>query len=39
VRSSYLAIAKAEAKRVRVIDASGDQAAIRKAITRELAGL
>jgi dTMP kinase len=39
VRNSYLAIAKAEAKRVRVIDASGDQAAIRKAITRELAGL
>ena len=39
VRSSYLAIAKAEAKRVRVIDASGDQAAIRKAITHELAGL
>jgi dTMP kinase len=39
VRSTYLAIAKAEPKRVRVIDASGDQGAIRKAITRELAGL
>lgn len=39
VRNAYLAIAKAEPKRVRVVDASGDQAAIRKAITRELAGL
>ena len=39
VRNSYLAIAKAEPKRVRVIDASDDPAVIRKAITRELAGL
>jgi dTMP kinase len=39
VRNSYLAIAKAEPKRVRVIDASDDPAEIRKAITRELAGL
>ena len=39
VRGTYLAIAKAEPKRVRVIDASGDQGSIRKAITRELAGL
>lgn len=39
VRSSYLAIAKAEPKRVRVIDASEDPPAIRKAIARELAGL
>ena len=39
VRASYLAIAKAEPKRVRVIDASDDPAVIRKAITRELAGL
>ena len=39
VRNAYLAIAKAEPKRVRVIDASGDQAGIRSAIQRELAGL
>jgi len=39
VRNAYLAIAKAEPKRVRVIDASTDQASIRKAITRELEGL
>jgi len=39
VRSSYLALAKAEPQRVRVIDASGDQAGIRKAIQRELTGL
>ncbi|HUQ25635.1 MAG TPA: dTMP kinase [Burkholderiales bacterium] len=39
VRGSYLAIAKAEPKRVRVIDASEDPATIRKSITRELAGL
>lgn len=39
VRNSYLAIARAEPKRVRVIDASDDPAAIRKAIARELAGL
>jgi dTMP kinase len=39
VRGAYLAIAKAEPKRVRIIDASGDQGSIRKAITRELAGL
>lgn len=39
VRNAYLAIAKAEPKRVRVIDASEDPATIRQAITRELAGL
>ena len=39
VRSAYLAIAKAEPARARVIDASADIAQIRKAITRELAGL
>ena len=39
VRGTYLALAKAEPARVRVIDASGDQATIRKAIQRELAGL
>jgi dTMP kinase len=39
VRGAYLAIAKAEPARVRVIDASADIAQIRKAITRELAGL
>jgi dTMP kinase len=39
VRNAYLAIAKAEPKRARIVDASGDQAAVRKAITRELAGL
>ncbi len=39
VRNAYLAIAKAEPRRVRIIDASGDQGSIRKAITRELAGL
>jgi dTMP kinase len=39
VRSAYLAIAKAEPKRVRVIDASDDPAVIRKAIARELDGL
>jgi dTMP kinase len=39
VRGTYLALAKAEPQRVRVIDASGDQAGIRKAIQRELAGL
>ena len=39
VRASYLAIAKVEPKRVRIIDASGDQATIRKAIQRELEGL
>lgn len=38
VRGAYLALAKAETGRVRVIDASGDQATIRKAIQRELAG-
>ena len=39
VRNSYLAIAKAEPKRVRVIDASDDPAVIRKAIAHELEGL
>ena len=39
VRNAYLAIAKAEPARVRVIDASADIAQIRKAIKRELAGL
>jgi dTMP kinase len=39
VRNSYLAIAKAEPKRVRLIDASDDPAVIRKAIARELEGL
>ena len=39
VRNAYLALAKAEPARVRVIDASGDQASIRKAIQKELAGL
>ena len=39
VRNTYLAIAKAEPKRVRVIDASDDPAVIRKSIARELAGL
>jgi dTMP kinase len=39
VRSAYLTIAKAEPKRVRVIDASDDPAVIRKAIARELEGL
>ena len=36
VRNAYLARAKAEPDRVRVIDASGDPAQIRKAIEREL---
>ena len=39
VRGAYLALAKAEPGRVRVIDASGDQGSIRKAIQKELAGL
>jgi dTMP kinase len=39
VRAAYLAIAKAEPKRVRIIDASGDPATIRKAVQRELEGL
>ncbi|HEV7477277.1 MAG TPA: dTMP kinase [Burkholderiales bacterium] len=39
VRNAYLAIAKAEPKRVRLIDASSDPAVIRQAISRELAGL
>jgi len=39
VRNAYLAIAKAEPRRVRLIDASEDPAAIRQTITRELAGL
>ena len=39
VRGAYLALAKAEPARVRVIDASGDQGTIRKAIQRELVGL
>lgn len=36
VRNAFLARAKAEPGRVRVIDASGDQAQIRKAIAEEL---
>ena len=39
VRDAYLAIARAEPRRVRLIDASGEPAAIRKAIARELEGL
>ena len=39
VRGAYLAIAKAEPGRVRIIDASGEMPAIRQAIARELAGL
>ena len=39
VRGAYLAGAKAEPARIRVIDASVDLAAIRKAIAQELAGL
>ena len=37
VRSAYLARAKAEPDRIRVIDASGDQAAVRKALAQHLA--
>ncbi len=37
VRAAYLAIAKAQPQRVRIIDASLDQAAVRKALERELA--
>ena len=37
VRSAYLARAKAEPDRIRVIDASGDQAAVRKALGQHLA--
>ncbi len=36
VRGAYMALAKAEPARVRLIDASGDFAAIRKAIGKEL---
>ena len=36
VRKAYLARAKAEPDRIRTIDASGDQAAIRKALERHL---
>ena len=36
VRAAYLARAKAEPERIRVIDASADQAAIRKALERNL---
>ena len=39
VRAAYLALAKAEPKRVRIIDAAGDPAAVRKAVQRELEGL
>jgi dTMP kinase len=39
VRGAYLALAKAEPARVRVIDASGDQGSIRQLIQRELEGL
>jgi dTMP kinase len=36
VRETYLALAKAEPARVRVIDASGDQAQIRRAVEQQL---
>jgi dTMP kinase len=39
VRNAYLAIAKAEPKRVRVIDASEDPAVVRKVVANELKGL
>lgn len=39
VRAAYLDLAKADPERVRVIDASGDMAAIRKAIAENLRGL
>ena len=39
VRSAYLALAKSEPSRVRVIDASGDAAAVRKQIKSALEGL
>jgi len=39
VRAAYLALAKAEPGRVRVIDASGHPASIRKLIQRDLEGL
>jgi len=39
VRAAYFALAKAEPGRVRVIDASGDPASIRKLIQRDLEGL
>ncbi|MBV9192207.1 MAG: dTMP kinase [Betaproteobacteria bacterium] len=39
VRSAYLGIAKEEPRRVRVIDASGDVAAVRGQITSALQGL
>ncbi|HEY3075739.1 MAG TPA: dTMP kinase [Burkholderiales bacterium] len=38
VRGAYLALAKAEPKRVRVIDASGDAAAVREQIKSALQG-
>ena len=39
VRSAYLALAKSEPSRIRVIDASGDAAAVRKQIKAALEGL
>ena len=39
VRSAYLALAKSEPSRVRVIDASGDAATVRKQIKSALEGL
>lgn len=39
VRNAYLALARAEPARVRIIDASLDPAAVRKAIAAELEGL
>jgi len=39
VRSAYLALAKSEPSRVRVIDASGEAAAVRKQIKSALEGL
>ena len=37
VRAAYLARAKAEPERIRVIDATGDQAAVRQALAQHLA--
>lgn len=39
VRAAYLALARAEPERMRVIDASGEMAAIRRAVAENLRGL
>ncbi|MBV8031245.1 MAG: dTMP kinase [Betaproteobacteria bacterium] len=39
VRNAYLALARAEPARIRIVDASGDFAGVRKALERELSGL